>query len=134
MNTSNNESDLNTFDDDDDDDDGDIHDFLSDIDGKELTVVGKLDDDDDDDLEFDALRITRTSGTLLFRDSILEDAVELGAENNNFIQNMPDAVIVNGGEGNDSLTGAAGDDFLIGGAGIVNITLEYLEVEDWAMF
>ncbi|MEM8672322.1 MAG: hypothetical protein AAGF83_00405 [Cyanobacteria bacterium P01_G01_bin.67] len=108
-------------DDDDDVDDDIIDDFLSEIEGQEVTVVGELDDDDDDDdiddLELEALRVTKLGESLVFREEILEDAVDLGAENDNFVHDTPEGVIVNGGEGNDSLTGAGGDDFLVGGAG-----------------
>lgn len=122
------------IDDDDDDDDGiddlddiddaAIDDFLSEINGEKVTVVGRLDDDDDDvdDLDFDALRITRNTGSLVFRELLLEDDLELGADNNNLVQNIPNAVIVNGEEGNDSLTGSSGDDFLIAGPGNDQLT------------
>lgn len=109
----------------DDIDDAAIDNFLSEINGEEVTVVGRLDDDDDDDvddLDFDALRITRNTGSLVFRELLLEDDLELGADNNNFVQNIPDAVIVNGEEGNDSLTGSSGNDFLIAGPGNDQLT------------
>lgn len=98
--------------------DADLDDFLNqlNVNGGEVTVVGEL-DDDDDDLDFDALRITGSNGSVVLQDPLLEDAVRLGEDNDNFVQNTANAVIVDGGVGNDSLTGASGDDFLIGGAG-----------------
>ncbi|MEO0834698.1 MAG: hypothetical protein AAFY16_01660 [Cyanobacteria bacterium J06642_3] len=92
-----------------------INNFLSEIEGQVVTVVGKL--DDDDDLEFEALRVTKLGESIVFREEILENAVDLGSGNGNFVQNAPEGVIVNGGVGNDSLTGAGGDDFLVGGPG-----------------
>lgn len=110
--------------DDDDLSESDLNNFLNGLNGKEVTVVGELDnnnddDDDDDGLDFDALRITGSNekGSLIFEEQVLEDADLLGSRNNNFVQKTSEAVIVNGRAGNDSLTGAEGDDFLIGGAG-----------------
>ncbi|MBE9047328.1 hypothetical protein IQ255_23500 [Pleurocapsales cyanobacterium LEGE 10410] len=85
--------------------------------GDQLTVVGELDDDDLDDDDFDALRITSSSTSAVFEQQVLEEATLLGSNNNQFVQETNDAVIVNGEAGNDSLTGAEGSDFLIGGAG-----------------
>ncbi|WP_019507210.1 calcium-binding protein [Pleurocapsa sp. PCC 7319] len=120
------DDDLNDVDDIDDLDDINdvaIDNFLSEINGEEVIVVGEFDDDDDvDDLDFDALRITRNTGSVVLRELLLEDDLELGADNNNFVQNTPDAVIVNGGVGNDSLTGSSGNDFLIAGPGNDQLT------------
>ncbi|MDJ0591668.1 MAG: hypothetical protein QNJ72_17005 [Pleurocapsa sp. MO_226.B13] len=123
--------DLENLDDDDDDDgsdnnnldnvnvvdDIDLNNFLNEINGQEATVVGELDDDDVNDLDFDALRITASNGSVVFEQRVLEDANVLGVGDDNFVQNTPDAIIINGGIGNDNLTGAEGSDFLIGGAG-----------------
>lgn len=110
--------------DDDDISESDLNNFLNGLNGKEVTVVGELDnnnddDDDDDGLDFDALRITGSTedGSLISKEQVLEDADLLNSRNNNFVQKTSEAVIVNGRAGNDSLTGAEGDDFLIGGAG-----------------
>lgn len=110
--------------DDDDLSESDLNNFLNGLNGKEVTVVGELDnnnddDDDDDGLDFDALRITGSTedGSLISKEQVLEDADLLNSRNNNFVQKTSEAVIVNGRAGNDSLTGAEGDDFLIGGAG-----------------
>jgi Ca2+-binding RTX toxin-like protein len=110
--------------DDDDISESDLNNFLNGLNGKEVTVVGELDDnnddnDDDDGLDFDALRITGSNenGSLISEEQVLEDADLLNSRNNNFVQKTSEAVIVNGRAGNDSLTGAEGDDFLIGGAG-----------------
>jgi Ca2+-binding RTX toxin-like protein len=112
-------------------DDADLNDFLNGLNGKQVTVVGELDnnndddnDDDNDDLDFDALRITGSNqnGSLIFEERVLEDADLLNSRNNNFVQKTSEAVIVNGRAGNDSLTGASGSDFLIGGAGNDRLT------------
>ena len=82
--------------------------------GERLIVVGEFDDDD-----FDALRITASDRSVVFEEQVLEEATLLGSNNNQFVQETNDPVIINGGAGNDSLTGAkgSGSDFLIGGAG-----------------
>lgn len=114
--------------DDDDISDTDLNNFLNGLNGEQVTVVGKLDNNDDnddnDDLDFDALRITGSNekGSLIFEEQVLEDADLLGSRNDNFVQKTNEAVIVNGRAGNDSLTGAKGDDFLIGGAGDDSLT------------
>jgi Ca2+-binding RTX toxin-like protein len=120
----------NVDDDTDDIDDVDLSDFLNGLNGEEVTVVGELDDNNDDndglndDLDFDALRITGSNQdeSLIFEEQVLEDADLLNSKNNNFVQKTSEAVIVNGRAGNDSLTGAKGDDFLIGGAGNDRLT------------
>lgn len=106
-----------------------IDNFLTELNGQVVTVVGELDEDDDDDdgdgiddLEFEALRVTKLGESIVFREEVLEDALVLGAENDNFVHNTPEGIIVNGGAGNDSLTGADGDDFLVGGAGNDQLT------------
>ena len=106
----------------DDIDDAVIDHFLNEINGEQVTVVGRLDNDDFNDLDFDALRITRNTGSIVFQELLLEYDLELGVDNNNFVQNTPDAVIVNGGVGNDSLTGSSADDFLIAGSGNDQLT------------
>jgi Ca2+-binding RTX toxin-like protein len=115
--------------DDDDISESDLNNFLNGLNGKEVTVVGELDNnnddnDDTDGLDFDALRITGSNedGSLISKEQVLEDADLLNSRNNNFVQKTSEAVIVNGRAGNDSLTGAEGDDFLIGGAGNDRLT------------
>ncbi|WP_019505427.1 calcium-binding protein [Pleurocapsa sp. PCC 7319] len=80
--------------------------------GEPLLVVGELDDDD-----FDSLKIIASDRSVVFEEQVLEEATLLGSQNNQFVQETNDPVIVNGGAGNDSLTGAQGSDFLIGGTG-----------------
>jgi Ca2+-binding RTX toxin-like protein len=76
--------------------------------GAEVTVIGALDDDD-----FEALRITRDNGTVIF-DRLRSRSAGRG---NDSLTGSDRADQLNGGEGNDVLTGRGGRDRLVGGAG-----------------
>lgn len=78
--------------------------------GESVTVIGRLDNDDPD---FDALRITRTNGSVVynspsFRGGSVRDDILTGGNRND---------VFNGGAGNDQLRGRQGNDRLVGGAG-----------------
>jgi len=85
--------------------------------GQRVTVIGRLDldldDDDFDDTNFDARRITRANGTIVF-DRLRSRASGRGDD---VLTGGGRADTLNGGAGNDILTGRGGKDRLVGGAG-----------------
>lgn len=85
--------------------------------GQRVTVIGRLDldldDDDFDDTNFDARRVTRANGSIVF-DRLWSRASGRG---NDILTGGGRADTLNGGAGDDSLTGRGGKDRLVGGAG-----------------
>lgn len=78
--------------------------------GERVTVIGKL---DGDDVEFEALRVTRRDGSVVF------DALRSkpASRRHDTLIGGDRRDVLNGGDGNDRLLGRGGDDVLVGGFG-----------------
>lgn len=93
--------------------------FLSLRAGEGVTVVGQLDPDDAD---FDALRITRADGTVLYDRLAGSNPLPIGinrtgTNRNDTLTGSANTDQLSGLGSSDRLLGAAGDDILIGGDG-----------------
>ncbi|HEY9627867.1 MAG TPA: type I secretion C-terminal target domain-containing protein [Coleofasciculaceae cyanobacterium] len=82
--------------------------------GQRVTVIGRLDEPDDlNDFDFDALRVTRADGLVVF-DRLGSRAAGRGDD---VLTGNSRADTLKGGTGNDILTGRGGRDTLMGGSG-----------------